>query len=163
MADDKDKKKKKQEEECDVKGLLIKRRGQRATVRVDKERSRRKLSAHTIDCWNSINAQIGDNVNVNYRMVDEKKLKWITYATIPVSIIAGITFGHGMATFLHWTEYYYHIIAVSTVMWALVGWSYYSGTKRDVMRGGVQPVIDSIEEVEFEIDMTKDEGAGFLG
>jgi len=162
MADDKKESKKKQQE-FDVKGLLIKRRGQRATVRVDRERSRRKIAAHTIDCWNSINAQIGDNVNVNYRMVDEKKLKLVTYITIPVSVIAGVTFGHGMATFLGWHEYYYHVVGVSTLLWFIVGWSYYSGTKRDVLRGGVQPVIDSIEEVEYEIDMTKDKGAGFLG
>lgn len=137
----------------EVIGIVVKRRGERAEVKVDKTRTTRLQTPKYLDCWNPIGAQPGQTVGIDYQEMDDRKAKAIYYSLPVCGILAGVAFGNSLATFFH--EEPLPFIAVGVVLWLFVAVSYARIFKRDVMKRGVQPVVNAIEVQELVIDTGK--------
>ena len=140
----------------DIKGIVIKRQGERAEVKVDKAKSTGSNLPKYLDCWNPVNAKAGEVVGVEYQELDKRKAQLIMYGLPVLGLLAGAAFGNSLAIFFHMDRLYF--IAGGIVLWLLVAINYARIFKRDAMRQGKQPVIVEIEVQKMVIDMGDNPG-----
>lgn len=140
----------------DIKGIVIKRQGERAEVKVDKTKSTGSNLPKYLDCWNPVNAKAGEVVGVEYQELDKRKAQLIMYGLPVLGLLAGAAFGNSLAIFFHMDRLYF--IAGGIVLWLLVAINYARIFKRDAMRQGKQPVIVEIEVQKMVIDMGNNPG-----
>ena len=137
----------------EIKGIVLKRSGERAQVKVDKTKSTATNLPKYLDCWNPINAKPGDNVGIEYQEMDDKKMKMIMYGFPVLGFVAGVTFGISLADFFHMEKLWFVVGGV--VVWLAVALTYAHTFKRDAMRQGTQPVIVELEVAKMVIDTGK--------
>lgn len=140
----------------DIKGIVIKRQGERAEVKVDKTKSTGSNLPKYLDCWNPVNAKAGEVVGVEYQELDKRKAQLIMYGLPVLGLLAGAAFGNSLAIFFHMDRLYF--ILGGVVLWLLVAIDYARIFKRDAMRQGKQPVIVEIEVQKMVIDMGDNPG-----
>lgn len=140
----------------DIKGIVIKRQGERAEVKVDKTKSTGSNLPKYLDCWNPVNAKAGEVVGVEYQELDKRKAQLIMYGLPVLGLLAGAAFGNSLAIFFHMDRLYF--IFGGVVLWLLVAINYARIFKRDAMRQGKQPVIVEIEVQKMVIDMGDNPG-----
>lgn len=140
----------------DIKGIVIKRQGERAEVKVDKTKSTGSNLPKYLDCWNPVNAKAGEVVGVEYQELDKRKAQLIMYGLPVLGLLAGAAFGNSLAIFFHMDRLYF--ILGGVVLWLLVAINYARIFKRDAMRQGKQPVIVEIEVQKMIIDMGDNPG-----
>lgn len=137
----------------EIRGIVVKKSGERAQVKVDKTESELTGLPKYLDCWNPVGAKAGDDVGAEYRDFDNKKAKLIIYGLPVTGVLAGVAFGHSLAAFFHQDELPFIIGGV--ILWLFVTVSYARIFKRDAVREGQQPVIYEINVPETVIDMSK--------
>ena len=140
---------------AEIRGIVVKKQGERAEVKVDKAESELTGLPKYIDCWNPVGAKAGDVVGAVYRDFDQRKAKLVIYGLPVAGILAGVACGHSMATFFHMDELPF--IAVCIVLWLLVTVNYARIFKRDAVREGKQAVIFEIQQPKIVIDMGQKE------
>lgn len=140
----------------DIKGIVIKRQGERAEVKVDKTKSTGSNLPKYLDCWNPVNAKAGEVVGVEYQELDKRKAQLIMYGLPVLGLLAGAAFGNSLAIFFHMDRLYF--ILGGVVLWLLVAINYARIFKRDAMRQGKQPVIVEIEVQKMVIDIGDNPG-----
>lgn len=143
---------------AEIKGVIVKKSGERAEIKVDKENSELKGLPKYLDCWNPIGAKPGDIVGAEYREPNVKTEKMIVYGLPVAGVIAGVAFGHSLATFFHAEEWPF--ILGGIILWLIVTVSYARIFQRDAIRKGKQAVIYEVEVQEMVIDMGKKPAAG---
>jgi hypothetical protein len=136
---------------AEIRGLVVKKQGERAEVKVDKTESELQGLPKYLDCWNPVNAKAGDVVGAEYRDFDNKKAKMIIYGLPVTGVIAGIAFGNSLAVFFHMDNIPFIIGGI--ILWLIVTISYARIFKRDAVREGKQPVIYEIQAEKMVIDM----------
>lgn len=139
---------------AEIRGIVVKKAGERAEVKVNKAESERKGLPKYLDCWNPVDAKPGDVIGAEYRVLDSKKAKLIIYGLPLSGILAGVAFGHSVAIFFNQDEIPFIIGGV--ILWLFVTVSYARIFKRDAVRKGLQPVIFEIQVSKMVIDMSKD-------
>ena len=140
---------------AEIRGIVVKKQGERAEVKVDKAESELTGLPKYIDCWNPVGAKAGDVVGAEYRDFDQRKAKLVIYGLPVAGILAGVACGHSMATFFHMDELPF--IAGCIVLWLLVTVNYARIFKRDAVREGKQAVIFEIQQPKIVIDMDQKE------
>ena len=113
---------------AEIRGIIVKKQGERAEIKVDKTESELTGLPKYLDCWNPVGAKAGD-------------------------VLAGIAFGNSLATFFHMDKMPFIIGGI--ILWLIVTISYARIFKRDAVREGKQPVIYEIQAQEMVIDMNK--------
>ena len=68
---------------AEIRGIVVKRYGERAEIKVNKAESELTGLPKYLDCWNPIGAKAGDVVGAEYREGDQTKAKLIVYG-LPV-------------------------------------------------------------------------------
>lgn len=136
---------------ADIRGIVVKKQGERAEVKVDKAESELTGLPKYLDCWNPVGAKAGDVVGAEYRDFDQRKAKLIIYGLPLTGILAGVACGHSMASFFQMDELPF--IAGCVVLWLIVTGNYVRIFKRDAVREGQQPVIFEIQQPKMVIDM----------
>ena len=68
---------------AEIRGIIVKKQGERAEVKVDKAESELTGLPKYIDCWNPVGAKAGDVVGAEYRDFDQRKAKLVIYG-LPV-------------------------------------------------------------------------------
>lgn len=124
-------------------GMVMKRQGERADVKIDKTRTTEEHLPKYLDCWNPISAKAGEIVEVQYQELGKGKANLITYGFPVLGILAGVACGHSIATFFHDEPLWWIVGAV--VLWLGVTVNYARIFKRDAVREGPQPTIVGIE------------------
>lgn len=124
-------------------GMVMKRNGERAEVKVDKTRTAMEGLPKYLDCWNPISARAGEVVGVEFQEMAKSKANLITYGFPVLGILAGLACGHSLANFFHGNEWVY--IGVAVVLWLGVTINYARIFRRDAVREGAQPTIVEIE------------------
>ncbi|MDO4922361.1 MAG: SoxR reducing system RseC family protein [Phascolarctobacterium sp.] len=137
----------------EIRGIVVKKHGERAEVKVDKTESELTGLPKYLDCWNPVGAKAGDIVGAEYRDMDETKAKLIMYGLPLGGVLAGVAFGNSLATFFHMDKLPF--IAGGVALWLIVTVSYARIFRRDAVRQGRQPVIFEIQAEEMVIDMSK--------
>lgn len=140
---------------AEIRGIVVKRYGERAEIKVNKAESELTGLPKYLDCWNPIGAKAGDVVGAEYREGDQTKAKLIVYGLPVAGVLAGLAFGNSLATFFHMDSIPFMIGGV--VLWEIVTISYARIFKRDAVRQGRQVVIFELEKQEMVIDMSKKE------
>ena len=139
-------------------GLLIEKHGERAKIKLDKDKniidSFQRLIKPQVYNW--INAKVGDVVGVEYQEMNKRKMQMILYGFPVLSVIAGAVFGNSIAVFFDIDKTMPVMLGV--VIWLLVSVNYARIFKRDAVREGVQPVVIEIEAPDpIVFDDTEDE------
>lgn len=137
----------------EIRGIVVKKHGERAEVKVDKTESELTGLPKYLDCWNPVGAKAGDIVGAEYRDMDETKAKLIMYGLPLGGVLAGVAFGNSLATFFNMDKLPF--IAGGVVLWLIVTVSYARIFQRDAVRQGRQPVIFEIQAEEMVIDMSR--------
>ncbi len=137
----------------EIRGIVVKKHGERAEIKVDKTESELTGLPKYLDCWNPVGAKAGDIVGAEYRDMDETKAKLIMYGLPLGGVLAGVAFGNSLATFFHMDKLPF--IAGGVVLWLIVTISYARIFRRDAVRQGRQPVIFEIQAEEMVIDMSR--------
>ena len=140
---------------AEIRGIIVKKQGERAEVKVDKAESELTGLPKYIDCWNPVGAKAGDVVGAEYSDFAHRKAKLVINGLPVAGILAGVACGHSMATFFHMDELPF--IAGCIVLWLLVTVNYARIFKRDAVREGKQAVIFEIQQPKIVIDMGKKE------
>lgn len=135
---------------AEIWGMVMKRQGERAEVKVDKTRTTVEHLPKYLDCWNPISAQAGQIVGVEYQELSAGKAKLITYGFPVLGILAGLACGHSVATFFKKDPLWFMIIAV--VLWLGVTINYARIFQRDAVREGAQPTIVEIEMKNIKLE-----------
>ena len=120
---------------AEIRGIVVKKQGERAEIKVDKTESELKGLPKYLDCWNPVGAKI------------------IMYGLPVAGVLAGLAFGNSLAVFFHMEKWPFLIGGV--ILWEIVTISYAHIFKRDAVRQGKQPVIFEIQAEEMVIDMSK--------
>ncbi len=136
---------------AEIKGIVTKVQGERCEIKVDKTNSELKNLPKYLDCWNPINAKPGNIVGAEYRDLEKTKANMIVYGLPVAGVLAGVAFGHSLATFFHMDSLYFMIGGV--ILWLIVTTYYARIFKRDAVRNGRQPVVYEIEVEKMVIDM----------
>lgn len=136
----------------EIRGIVVKKQGERAEVKIDKTKSTGRNLPKYLDCWNPVNAKAGDNVGIEYQEMDKRKEQMILYGLPLLGLLAGAAFGNSLAIFFHMEKLYF--ISGGIILWLLVAVNYARIFKRDAVRKGKQPVIVEIEVQELVIDMS---------
>ena len=137
---------------AEIRGIIVKKHGERAGVKVDKTESELTGLPKYLDCWNPVGAKAGDIVGAEYRDLDKTKAKLIMYGLPVAGVLAGVAFGNSLATFFHMDKLPF--IAGGIVLWLIVTVSYARIFKRDAVREGKQPVIYEIQAEKMIIDFS---------
>ena len=137
---------------AEIKGLLIKKQGERAEVKVDRTKTTVTGIPKYLDCWCPINAKVGDTVGVEYRELEKSKSNLIIYGFPVLGVVAGIAFGKSLANFFHMEEELWFMVG-GVVLWLFIALTYVRTFKRDAVRAGAQPVVVEIEAAEVTIDL----------
>ncbi len=138
---------------AEIVGIVVKKQGERAQIKVNKSESELKMLPKYLDCWNPIGAKTGDIVGVEYRDLDKRKAQMIMYGLPIAGVLAGVAFGNSLATFFHMDKLPF--IAGGIVLWEIVTIAYAHMFKRDAVRDGMQAVIYEVHVEEMVIDMDK--------
>lgn len=137
---------------AEIRGTVVKVYGERAEIKVNRQESEGEGLPKYLDAWNPIAAKPGDQVGGEYRDQDDTKMKAIYYG-LPISgVLAGVAFGHSLATFFH-SEEEWMFVAGGIVLWEIVTISYARIFKRDALREGRQPVLYEVIVPEMVIDL----------
>lgn len=136
----------------DIKGIVVKKQGERAEVKIDKTRSTGSNLPKYLDCWNPVSAKAGDIVGIEYQELDKRKAQLIMYGFPILGILAGVAFGNSLAVFFKMDRLLF--ISAGAILWFLVAFNYARIFKRDAVRQGRQPVIVEIEVQKMVIDMS---------
>jgi positive regulator of sigma E activity len=80
-------------------GLLIEKHGERAKIKLDKDKSKGEKIPKYLEAWCPINAKVGDVVGVEYQEMNKRKMQMILYGFPVLSVIAGAVFGNSIAVF----------------------------------------------------------------
>ena len=131
------------EMKADIIGLLIERHGERARIKVDKEKSKGEKVPKYLEAWCPINAKVGDTVGIEYQEMSTRKMQMILYGFPVLAVIAGAVFGNSISIFFGIDNTMPMLLGV--VIWLLVVVNYARIFKRDAVREGVQPVVVEIE------------------
>lgn len=131
------------EMKADIIGLLIERHGERARVKVDKEKSKGEKVPKYLEVWCPINAKVGDIVGIEYQEMSKRKMQMILYGFPVLAVIAGAVFGNSISIFFGIDNTLPMLLGV--VIWLLVVVNYARIFKRDAVREGLQPVVVEIE------------------
>lgn len=142
---------------AEIKGIITKRYGERAEVKVDRTKTTVTGIPKYLDCWCPINAKAGDNVGVDYQELGEKKAKMIVYGFPLLGILAGYAFGNSLAIFFQMDNFWF--IVGGIILWLIVSVNYARIFKRDAIRQGAQPVVVEIDVPEMVIDLNDDKKA----
>ena len=122
-------------------GLLIEKHGERAKIKLDKDKSKGEKIPKYLEAWCPINAKVGDVVGVEYQEMNKRKMQMILYG-FPVFFDIDKTMP----------------VMLGVVIWLLVSVNYARIFKRDAVREGVQPVVIEIEAPDpIVFDDTEDE------
>lgn len=62
---------------AEIRGIVVKKQGERAEVKVDKAESELTGLPKYIDCWNPVGAKAGDVVGAEYRDLTNARLSWL--------------------------------------------------------------------------------------
>lgn len=127
----------------DIWGMVMKRQGERAEVKLDKQRTTVPNLPKYLDCWNPISAKAGEVVGIEYQEMGRTKANVITYGFPVLGILAGVACGHSVAVFLNGDKMIF--IAVAVLLWLGVTINYARIFHRDAVREGAQPTIVEIE------------------
>ena len=138
---------------AEIRGIIVKKSGERAEIKVDRAESELQGLPKYLDCWNPVGAKAGDVVGAEYRDFDQKNAKLIMYGLPVAGVLAGLAFGNSLATFFHMDPLPFMVGGV--VLWEIVTISYARIFKRDAVREGRQPVIFEIQVEKMVIDMNK--------
>ncbi len=138
---------------AEIRGIVVKKSGERAEVKVDKTESELTGLPKYLDCWNPVGAKAGDTVGAEYRDLDKKKAQFIMYGLPIAGVLAGVAFGNSLATFFHMDKLPF--IAGGVVLWLIVTVTYAHMFKRDAVREGKQPVIYEIQAEKMVVDFSK--------
>lgn len=130
----------------DIIGLLIEKRGERARIKVDKERSVGEKVPKFLEAWCPINANVGDIVGIEYQEMNKRKMQLVLYGFPVLAVIAGAVFGNSLAIFFNIDKALPMLLGV--VIWLLLAVNYARIFKRDAVREGIQPVVVEIEAPE---------------
>lgn len=130
----------------EIRGLLIEKNGERARVKIDKEKSVGDKLPKFVEAWCPINANIGDVVGIEYQEMSKYKVKAILYGLPVLAVLAGAAFGNSAAIFFDTDKTLPIILGV--VLWLLIAVNYARIFKRDAIREGAQPVVIEIEAPE---------------
>lgn len=125
--------------EAEIIGYVTERTGQRARVKIDKNKSAKPNLPKFLDCWNACEAKKGTQVMVEVRVLSPKKAKMTIYGIPVLALLAGLAFGNGFAIAFGWSKMW--SIIGGGVLWFLLGWTYSSDFRRDAARKGEQYVI----------------------
>ncbi|MCH3950129.1 MAG: SoxR reducing system RseC family protein [Acidaminococcus sp.] len=117
-------------------GKVVSRNGQRATVSVERKKTDGTNVPRFLDCWNVCEAKPGARVRVERQTLDESKGKWIVRGIPILCILAGAAFGKAVSHYLPLNPWI--TIALSTLIWLLIGWNYAHTFARDVSHRGEQ-------------------------
>ena len=79
---------------AEIRGIIVKKQGERAEVKVDKAESELTGLPKYIDCWNPVGAKAGDVVGAEYRDFDQRKAKLVIYGLPVAGILAGVVQRH---------------------------------------------------------------------
>lgn len=137
---------------AEIRGIVMKTMGERAQVKVNFNESELKSLPKYLDCWNPIGAKVGDDVSAEMRDFDQRTGKLILYGLPVTGVLAGLAFGHSMATFFNLKDIEWIVDIISIILWLIVTVSYARIFKRDAMREGSQPTLYEIHVEELEID-----------
>ena len=137
---------------AEIRGIIVKKHGERAEVKVDKTESELTGLPKYLDCWNPVGAKAGDIVGAEYCDLDKTKARLIMYGLPVAGVLAGVAFGNSLATFFHMDKLPF--IAGGVVLWLIVTVSYARIFKRDAVREGKQPVIYEIQAEKMIIDFS---------
>lgn len=143
---------------ADIVGLLTERHGERARIKIDKDKSQNEKLPKYLDAWCPINAKVGDVVGIEYQEMDKKKMQMILYGLPVLAVVAGAAFGNSLAIFFNWEKTLPMLLGV--VLWLLIAVNYARIFKRDAIRKGAQPVVTEIEAPEpivFDDDSEKEQ------
>ena len=143
---------------AEIKGLLIKKQGERAEVKVDRTKTTITGIPKYLDCWCPINAKVGDTVGVEYRELEKSKSNLVIYGFPVMGVLAGVAFGKSLASFFYMDELWFMVGGV--VLWLFMSMTYVRTFKRDAVREGAQPVVVEIEAAEMTIDMSNKPAEG---
>ena len=141
---------------AEIKGLLIKKHGERAEVKVDRTKTTVTGIPKYLDCWCPINAKVGDVVGVEYQELEKSKSQLIIYGFPVLGVLAGLAFGRSLATFFYMDPLWFMVGGVA--LWLLMAMTYVRTFKRDAVREGAQPVVVEIEAAEMTIDLNDKPG-----
>lgn len=145
-----------EEMRAELVGLLIEKHGERAKIKLDKDKSKGEKIPKYLEAWCPINAKVGDVVGVEYQEMNKRKMQMILYGFPVLSVIAGAVFGNSIAVFFDIDKTMPVMLGV--VIWLLVSVNYARIFKRDAVREGVQPVVIEIEAPDpIVFDDTEDE------
>ncbi|MBQ9763344.1 MAG: SoxR reducing system RseC family protein [Phascolarctobacterium sp.] len=136
---------------AEIKGLLIKKYGERAEVKVDRTQTKVTGIPKYLDCWCPINAKVGDVVGVEYQELEKRKGQMVIYGFPVLGVVAGYAFGQSLATFFHMDALWF--IVGGIVLWTFIALNYVRTFKRDAIRQGAQPVVVEIDVPEMTIDL----------
>lgn len=138
---------------AEIRGIIVKKYGERAEVKVDKTESELEGLPKYLDCWNPVGAKAGDVVGAEYRDMDKRKAQMIMYGLPATGVLAGVAFGNSLATFFHMDKWPF--IVGGIILWLIVTISYARIFKRDAVREGKQPVIFEIQAEKMVIDLSR--------
>lgn len=128
---------------ADIIGLVVERRGERAKIKVDKDRSIGDKIPKYVEAWCPINAKVGEIVGIEFQEMNKQKMQMILYGFPVLATIAGAVFGNSLAIFFGIDKVMPMLLSV--VIWLLISVNYARVFKRDAVREGVQPVVVEIE------------------
>lgn len=128
---------------ADIIGLVIERHGERAKIKIDKDRSIGDKIPKYLEAWCPINAKVGETVGIEFQEMNKRKMQMILYGFPVLATIAGAFFGNSLAIFFGIDKVMPMLLSV--VVWLLVAVNYARIFKRDAVREGVQPVVVAIE------------------
>ncbi|MCQ2565067.1 MAG: SoxR reducing system RseC family protein [Clostridia bacterium] len=124
-------------------GMVMKRQGERAEVKIDRTKTTVEHLPKYLDCWNPISAKAGEIVGIEYQELSAGKAKLITYGFPVLGILAGLACGHSIANFFQKDPLWF--IVVSAILWLGVTINYARIFKRDAVREGAQPTIVEVK------------------
>ena len=68
-------------------GLLIEKHGERAKIKLDKDKSKGEKIPKYLEAWCPINAKVGDVVGVEYQEMNKRKMQMILYGFPVLSVM----------------------------------------------------------------------------
>ena len=137
-------------------GLVLEKHGERAKIKLDKDKSKGDKVPKYLEAWCPINAKVGDVVGIEYQEMNKRKMQMVLYGFPVLAVIAGAVFGNSIAIFFGMDKTMPMMSGV--VIWLLIAVNYARIFKRDAVREGVQPVVIEIEAPDpIVFDDSKDE------
>ncbi len=141
---------------ADIVGIVVDKKGERARVKIDMERTTVKKIGSYADVWNPAGANVGDRVELDYKEVTKKHGNFVVYGFPILGILAGGVSGNSLAIFFKWETPWYAMLG-GALLWGGVAYNYAKIFNRDAFRAGQQLTVIRVEPMEFVINMGKTE------